>query len=54
MFVEILHLVFSIAVIISLNDRLQQTLDSINVRYYSLVDKLGLLLDDPPPDSLNS
>lgn len=36
------------------NDRLHQTLDNINGRYYSLVDKLGSALDDPPSDSLNS
>ncbi|MDJ0600056.1 MAG: hypothetical protein QNJ37_14595 [Crocosphaera sp.] len=36
------------------NDRLQETLDGINVRYYSLVDKLGTVLDDPSSDTLNS
>ncbi len=36
------------------NDRLQETLNSINVRYYSLVDKLGLVLDDSPFDHPNS
>nr|MDJ0662176.1 hypothetical protein [Crocosphaera sp.] len=36
------------------NERLNHTLDSINVRYYSLVDKLGSVLDDPPSDLPNS
>ncbi|MDJ0844932.1 MAG: hypothetical protein QNJ08_11915 [Crocosphaera sp.] len=36
------------------NERLQEILDSINARYYSLVDKLGSVLDDPNSDSLNS
>ncbi|MDJ0661824.1 MAG: hypothetical protein QNJ42_20420 [Crocosphaera sp.] len=29
------------------NARLQKTVDSINDRYYYLVDKLGTVMDDP-------
>ncbi|MDJ0661490.1 MAG: hypothetical protein QNJ42_18675 [Crocosphaera sp.] len=36
------------------NERLNHTLDNINGRYYSLVDKLGSVLDEPPSDSPNS